>query len=65
MLLENFKVESPQVQYDADSITSTYKYESTQLEQTGSSWVVRPTSSEYKFRTETRLPKLGYDLRKP
>lgn len=59
MLLDNFRVESPDVDYGEEFITSTYNYQGTALEQTGGSWVVRPTNTEYKFKTDVRVPKLG------
>ena len=60
MLLDNFRVESPDVEYGTDSITSTYNYQSTDLQQDGASWVARPTNTQYKFKTDTKVPKLGY-----
>ena len=59
MLVERFRVNSPNVQYGEDSITTSYSYDSTDLEQTQSGWVATPTSTEYTFRTGTKLPKLG------
>lgn len=64
MLVDAFKVESPNVQYGADSITSTYRYESTEVERTPEGqWVVAPRATEYTFKTDTRVPKLGCGLR--
>ena len=59
MLLDNFKVESPDVEYGQDFITSTYNYQSTDLQRDGDKWIARPTSTQYKFKTDTRVPKLG------
>lgn len=60
MLVENFKVESPNVQYAEDSITANYTYSSTEVERTEEGkWVVKPQTTEYTFKTDTRVPKLG------
>ena len=60
MLIENFKVNSPDVQYESDAISSTYRYESTDLVHgDDGKWTVTPTRSEYKFRTSTKVPRLG------
>ena len=58
--MERFRVSSPNVQYGEDSITTSYRYDSTDLEQTRAGWVATPTSTEYTFKTSTKLPKLGY-----
>ncbi len=60
MLIENFKVNSPNVEYENDAIRSTYSYESTDLtHEDDGKWTITPTSTEYQFRTATQLPKLG------
>jgi hypothetical protein len=60
MLVEQFKVESPNVQYGDDSITSTYTYTHTEVERTDEGkWKVAPKATEYTFKTDTRVPKLG------
>lgn len=60
MLVEQFKVESPNVQYEEDSITSTYSYQHTEVERTeDGKWKVAPRTTEYTFKTDTRVPKLG------
>jgi myo-inositol-1-phosphate synthase len=60
MLVEDFQVQSPNVTYTDDHITSTYNYESTKLTRTEKgSWVVSPTSTQYQFRVDRRVPKLG------
>lgn len=61
MLVEDFQVQSPNVSYTDDYITSTYNYESTKLTRTEKgSWVVSPTSTQYQFRVDRRVPKLGW-----
>jgi myo-inositol-1-phosphate synthase len=61
MLIHDFRVDSPCVEYTEDYITSTYKYDSTKLSRTGKGdWIVSPTSTEYQFRVDRHVPKLGY-----
>ena len=60
MLVERFRVNSPNVEYGETNITTSYTYTSTDLEQTQSGWVATPTNTEYTFKTGTKLPKLGY-----
>jgi hypothetical protein len=61
MLVEDFQVQSPNVTYTDDHITSTYNYDSTKLTRTEKgSWVVSPTSTQYQFRVDRRVPKLGW-----
>jgi hypothetical protein len=61
MLVENFQVQSDDVSYESDCIRSRYEYRDTSAELTeDGTWTVRPSTSTYEFRTQTRLPKLGY-----
>lgn len=61
MLVDSFTVQSPNVCYTDEHITSTYDYASTKLTRTEKgSWVVSPTSTQYQFRVDRRVPKLGY-----
>lgn len=59
-----FRVESPNVQYTDDEIVSKYDYTSTELlrEQTesGPRWVVKPKTTNYTFKTDAKVPKLGW-----
>lgn len=59
MLVDQFRVDSPHVKYEEDAITSEYQYQSSELERAGGSWVVKPTSTSYQFKTSTAVPKLG------
>jgi myo-inositol-1-phosphate synthase len=60
MLVEDFVVQSPNVSYTDEFINSTYNYESTKLSRTEKgSWIVTPTSTQYQFRVDRRVPKLG------
>jgi myo-inositol-1-phosphate synthase len=60
MLVDSFEVQSPNVVYTDESITSTYEYSSTKLDRAADGkWVVKPTKSTYQFRVDRRVPKLG------
>ncbi len=60
MLVTDFQVESPNVRYEDDKITSTYQYAHTEVERTEEGkWVVKPATSTYEFLTDTKVPKLG------
>jgi len=64
MFIEKFKVESPNVKYIEDEIHSVYNYETTELvheNRNGSyQWTVKPKTVQYEFKTDTRVPKLGF-----
>lgn len=61
MLIENFKVNSPDVKYENDAISATYRYDNTDLQRgNDGKWIVTPTSTEYQFRTSTKVPRLGW-----
>jgi len=62
MLCRNLKVESPNVQYTSDCIESKYDYQSTQLEVQGDTLVATPVTTQYEFRTQRQVPKLGVML---
>jgi myo-inositol-1-phosphate synthase len=57
------KVNSPNVTYDARSITSQYDYHTNDVTRhNGQSIVVTPKTTRYTFRTSTVVPKLGLML---
>eukprot|EP00898_Chlorokybus_atmophyticus_P006774 jgi/Chlat1/7098/Chrsp57S06777 len=62
MLVEEFKVNCPNVQYTDTHIVSQYAYQSTEVQFDGQAWSVQPTSTNYEFRTDCRVPKLGVML---
>lgn len=63
MLINDFKVDSPNVQYGEEHITSTYSYSTTKLQQgPDGKWSVKPVSETYQFKTSTKVPKLGVML---
>lgn len=60
VLANSFRVDSPAVQYDDDYIVSGYEYRNTRVSVSAAAEVVvTPTTQQYTFRTERRLPKLG------
>ena len=62
MLVENFKVNSDKVEYTQDAIVSRYAYQHTELKQSGQETTVTPVTTEYEFKTNTCVPKLGVML---
>jgi len=61
-LTEQFRVQSPNVVYSDQYITSQYAYERTRASNVGGEVVVEPIQTKYTFRTERRVPKLGVML---
>lgn len=63
MLIQDWKVESPNVVYTDEAITSTYHYHTTKMERSADGkWIVKPEAHEYQFRTQRQVPKLGVML---
>ena len=60
---QTFRVDSPNVVYSDDAIISKYDYSTTELQreqtESGASWVVKPKTSSYVFKTDAKVPKLG------
>lgn len=59
MLVDEFKVVSPNVAYTDEAITSNYRYDSTKVTRTDKGWQVEPTSCTYEFEVARAVPKLG------
>jgi len=59
VLLDSFKVDSPHVQYGEDHIISDYTYSSTQVSMEDGKARLIPKHVQYKFKTDTRVPKMG------
>jgi len=60
MFIEEFKVESENVQYDTKYITSNYVYHNTTVVRMENNTVcVKPVKTQLQFRTERHVPKLG------
>lgn len=55
-------VNSPAVAYEKEAIVSTYNYDSNEVAVKGADVVVTPKTTEFKLRTDTRVPKLGIML---
>jgi myo-inositol-1-phosphate synthase len=61
---ETIRVASPNVRYEADSITSRYQYNQTHVEvvEKGDGkkeLIATPVSETYEFSTKTKVPKTG------
>lgn len=60
VLVKDFKVVSPNVEYSEDAITSNYDYQTTEVKMTADgAWELHPKTVAYKFKTDRRVPKLG------
>ena len=60
MLVEDFAIDSKNVRREGDVLVSTYDYNTTEVDRSADGeWTVKPVSTEYEFRTNTRVPKLG------
>jgi len=55
----SFKVNSPNVKYTEDHITSDYTYRTTKTKNVDGEIVVEPIETKYTFRTDRKLPKTG------
>lgn len=54
------KVNSPNVTYNQDSITSKYNYQTEVVTKNEEGqYIINPKSEQYTFKTETTVPKLG------
>ena len=53
------KINSPNVTYTDDCITSKYQYNTEVVTQENGNFIVTPKSEEYHFKTDTKVPKLG------
>jgi hypothetical protein len=62
-LVRNFVVQSPNVSYTDDSIVSNYTYETTRVDLSAEPARVVPVTKNYKFKTDRKVPKLGYALK--
>lgn len=60
--MEKIEVRSSNVQYTADHIEATYKYETTDVKREDGKLVVSPRETIYNFRTQRRVPKVGVML---
>lgn len=67
MLIDTFQVDSPNVKYTEEFIESSYRYETTEVfpetREGKTQWKVKPVTQVYNFRTQRRVPRLGYETR--
>ena len=61
---ETIRVASPNVRYEADSITTRYQYHQTHVETVEQAngkteYVATPVTETYEFKTQTKVPKTG------
>eukprot|EP00659_Diplonema_papillatum_P005827 gene5827-8920_t len=61
-MTSQIKVNAPNVEYTKGQIISTYPYDNTMVKMEGENVVVTPKTTEYKFKTDARVPKLGMML---
>ena len=60
MLVDTFRVDSPDVEYSDEYITSNYQYSTTDVSRDeGGGFVCKPLKHEVQFRVERKVPKLG------
>ena len=59
-LIEKFKVNAPHVQENDENIVSEYTYNFTEVNNLGDVPTFTPKSKNYIFKTEKKVPKLGY-----
>lgn len=65
MLVDSFTVDSPDVVYHADHITSSYVYDTTSVGyNSDGSVTVRPKSERVEFQTCRKVPKVGCGIRR-
>lgn len=63
MLVEDFTIDSKNVRREGDVLVSSYDYKTTEVDRAADGeWTVRPVSTNYEFRTDTRVPKLGCEI---
>jgi myo-inositol-1-phosphate synthase len=55
----SFRVNSPNVQYTNDHIVSDYTYKSTKTKFENGELVVEPVETNYTFKTDRKVPRLG------
>jgi myo-inositol-1-phosphate synthase len=55
----SFRVNSPNVKYTPEHIISDYQYKNTKTRFENGELIVEPTETNYTFKTERKVPKLG------
>ena len=60
MLVDDFRIDGPNVRFGEQEISSSYDYQTSSVERSADGkWTVRPRSTTVEFKTSTRVPKLG------
>eukprot|EP01114_Cavostelium_apophysatum_P007137 TRINITY_DN188_c0_g1_i1.p1 TRINITY_DN188_c0_g1~~TRINITY_DN188_c0_g1_i1.p1 ORF type:complete len:522 (-),score=201.13 TRINITY_DN188_c0_g1_i1:75-1640(-) len=59
VLVDTFQVQSPNVNYTEEAIVSDYDYTTTECKIVDGKATVRPKHTQYQFKTERNVPKLG------
>lgn len=57
---KSFRVNSPSVKYTEEHIVSDYQYKTTKTSFENGELIVEPVEINYTFKTERKVPKLGY-----
>ena len=55
-------VTSNNITYNHDHILSKYVYEKAIVSNEAGKFIVKPTKTQYEFKTETTVPRVGYHL---
>jgi hypothetical protein len=56
----SFRVNSPSVKYTEEHIVSDYIYKTSKTKFENGELVVEPVETNYTFKTERKVPRLGY-----
>eukprot|EP00002_Diphylleia_rotans_P013320 TRINITY_DN25_c0_g1_i1.p1 TRINITY_DN25_c0_g1~~TRINITY_DN25_c0_g1_i1.p1 ORF type:complete len:509 (-),score=107.53 TRINITY_DN25_c0_g1_i1:513-2039(-) len=59
MLVESFRVNSPNVQYTETEIVSQYTYQTTVAHEDSGTMVITPITQHFEFHTQRKVPKTG------
>lgn len=58
-LIQKYDIDSPHVQKTDKEITADFQYSFTQVDNSGATPKLIPTTQTYTFKTQTTVPKLG------
>lgn len=61
-LVQNFKVNSANVQYGTNEVIADYVYARNEVTVEGNNTIVKPAQYKYTFKTNTKVPKMGLML---
>ena len=54
------QVDSDTISYNGDHILSKYVYENARVAKVDGKLIVKPTKTQYEFKTNTVVPKVGF-----